>query len=389
MSLAPVHSSLAVLLGDSPDRSLSHLSPTEWQRILDQAAAHGLTHWLEGFPGLPASLRERVHGKCLRLTATNLALAGELRILLRAFRDQGITCLPLRGLALAERLYGNVPPRPMGDIDLLVRKDDLPHVQTLFRDLGFSEMDRRPGFASDFSYTLKFFADRSLMVIVEPHWTIAYPPFTDRLDMEAVWSRCVPARVVGEETFSLGREDLLVHLCLHLIHRDDAPFLWLYELDRFLRQESEAMTWDLVLSVSHETGTERLVGQALNEAVSKLGTPVPGDILDALGRQKPRHSRSLAERLAETSKVDGIESLAQFFALKSLKVKVRYARALFFPQPGFMMLQYGLTHRRQLPTMYLRRFCWFSWQAVKGLAHFCLGRASQCLVRLSRHAIRR
>ncbi len=374
MNVMPIYPSLAALLPDPPDKSLSHLPSTEWQAILDQASAHGLVFRLEGFPGLPPSLRERVRQECLGITARNLALAGELRTLLRTFRDQRIPCLPLRGLALAERLYGDIPPRPMGDIDLLVRKEDLSRVQALFQELGFSEMDRRPGFASTFSYTLKFFVERSLMVIVEPHWTIAYPPFTDRLDMEAVWNRCVPARVVGEQTLSLGREDLLVHLCLHLTHRDDAPFLWLYELDRYVRRESDAMRWDLVLSVSHEVGVERLVGRALNAVVTKFEAPVPADVIDALDRRSGQ-TRPLAQRLVETSKVDGVESLATFFAVKSLGAKFRYARVLFFPQPGFMMLQYGLKSRRQLAATYVRRFCWLSWQAAKGLAQLCLGAA--------------
>lgn len=370
MTLASIQPFLPALLVDPPDRRLFHLTVPESQAVLEHASAHGLTFLL---PELPPSLQERVHQECLSVTARNLALAGELRVLLRAFRDHGIECLPLRGLALSERLYGGVPPRPMGDIDLLVRKEDLPRVQPLFNELGFSEMDRRPGFAAAFSYTLKFFVERSFMLIVEPHWTIAYPPFVDRLDMKAVWNRCVPSRVVGEETLSLSCEDLLVHLCLHLIHRDDAPFLWLYELDRYVHQESEAMMWDVVLSVSREAGFGRLVAHALTEAVSNFGSPVPADILDALGRQYPSSNRSFAQRLAETSTVDGVESLATFFAIKGLAAKFRYARALLFPEPAFMMLQYGLTHRRQLPAAYLRRLCWFSWQAAKGLARLYVG----------------
>ena len=375
MKLQTIHPSLVALLADRSGTLPSDLTAPEWQTMLDQASVQGLTFWLQGFPGLPASLREQVHQECLGMTARNLALAGELRMLLRAFRDHGIPCLPLRGLALAERLYGSVPPRPMGDIDLLVRKEDLARIQALFQDLGFSEMDRRPGFAGAFSYTLKFFVERSVMVIVEPHWTIAYPPFADRIDMEAVWSRCTRARVVGEETLSLGREDLLVHLCLHLTHRDDAPFLWLYELDRYLREEAGAMRWDLFVSVSREARVEQLVGHALNEAVSNLGAPVPSVVFNSLGRHEPGHARPLAQRLVETPTVDGVESLANFFALNGLGAKFRYARALLFPHPEFMMLQYGLTHRRQLAGSYVRRFCWFSWQAVKGLAHVCLGAA--------------
>ena len=135
------------------------------------------------------------------------------------------------------------------------------------------------------------------------------------------------------------------------------------------------MRWDLVLSLSHEAGVERMVGPALGEAVTKLGAPVPADVLDALDRQEPSRTRTIAQRLMETAKVDGVESLAAFFALKGMRAKFRYARGLLFPRPDFMMLQYGLTHRRQLATTYARRFCWLSWQAAKGLAHLCLGAA--------------
>ncbi len=133
------------------------------------------------------------------------------------------------------------------------------------------------------------------------------------------------------------------------------------------------MRWDLVLSVARGGGVERLVGHALNEVVTKFEAPVPADVLDDLDRQEPSRNRSLAQRLAETSTVDGVESLATFFAVKSLGAKFRYARALFFPQPSFMMLQYELTHPRQLATTYLRRLSWLSWQTVKGLVHLCLG----------------
>ncbi len=135
------------------------------------------------------------------------------------------------------------------------------------------------------------------------------------------------------------------------------------------------MQWDLVLSVSREVGIERLVGHALNEAVTKLGAPVLADVRNALGRGEPGRTRPLAQRVVETSTVDGVESLAYFFALEGLGAQFHYARALMFPQPAFMMLQYGLTHRRQLAMTYLRRFCWLSWQAAKGLVHLCLGAA--------------
>jgi len=140
MTVASIQPFPPALFVDPPDRPPFDLTASESEAVLEHASAHGLTFLLHGLPGLPASVQERVHQECLGITARNLALAGELRKLLRTFRDQRIPCLPLRGLALAERLYGDIPPRPMGDIDLLVRKEDVHRVQALFEALGFSEM---------------------------------------------------------------------------------------------------------------------------------------------------------------------------------------------------------------------------------------------------------
>ena len=49
-------------------------------------------------------------------------------------------------------------------------------------------------------------------------------------------------RVLGTETWLLGREDLILHLCLHIIHSGrTAPLLWFVELDGLLREA--AIDW--------------------------------------------------------------------------------------------------------------------------------------------------
>src|SRR5439155_1490518 len=88
-----------------------------------------------------------------------------------ALAAAGIACAPLRGAALAERLYDHASARPAGDIDLLVRKTDLDAVEATLAALGFSAIDRRPGFAREFSYTLELARDAHGGVVVEPPWT--------------------------------------------------------------------------------------------------------------------------------------------------------------------------------------------------------------------------
>jgi hypothetical protein len=370
-----VHPFLLGLLRCSAPGSLRKPAPEEWEEITREAAVHGLTpllyRWLRRSGNgrrLPAAMVERLERQAVTVAARNLILADELARILRAFAERQLPCAPLRGLALAERLYGDLTARPMGDIDLLVRKVDLAEVGQLLRDQGFIEMDRRPGFAAAFSYTLEFCKDRHGWIIVEPHWTLAYPPFADRVDMGEVWARCARHQVVGVETWGVSREDLFLHLCLHVVHRDGtAPLLWYHELDRLLRQAPEAFDWSRFLSVARTAKLEPLLVPLLRTLKTLLATPVPDHVLELLDREPRRGFEARLHRLlAQGTPVDGKESLAALFTLKGARAKVSYVFALLFPSPEFMMDQYGVRWL-QLGFAYLRRFCRLSWESLKGV----------------------
>ncbi len=368
---------MGAVRGGDPARLLA-LAPADgdWEKIVADAAAHGLApllrRWLRKADldrQLPEGLRARLEAERAGVAARNLLLAGELAGVLRALAGRGLPCAPLRGLALAERLHGDLTARPMGDIDLLARREHLAEVTAVLSDLGFAEMDRRPGFARAYSHTLEFFKDRHGWIMIEPHWTLAYPPFVDRLDMEAVWRRCVRGRVVGVETWLLPPEELLLHLCLHLAHRDEsAPLLWLYELDRLVRQEAETLDWSCFLSLVRDAKLEPLLSQILGTARALLETPVPDRVLVQLARDRRGSAEArLARLVGGASRVDGKESLAVFFALQGLGAKLRYVLALLFPSPEFMRREYALTRPRELGPAYVRRVCHLSREGLNGV----------------------
>ena len=368
---------MGVLLGDEPETLLPLAQgAADWEEILREAMGHGLTALLYGWlkradirHRLPAPLAVDFEGQFFGLAARNILLSRELATLLRAFEEQQVRCAPLRGLDLAERLYGDITARPMGDLDLLVRKEDLAEVATILQGLGYRGIDRRAGFAQAFCNTLEFYKDRHGWIIVEPHWTIAYPPFVDRVDMEGVWRRCSRGRVVGVDTWLLAPEDLLFHLCLHLTHRDGtAPLLWFYELDRLLRQEEAALDWHRLVVTAREAGLESLLSRTLGKVRALFGTPLPDRVLDQLASTSSTSLEGrLVRLLAGGSSVDGKESLAVLFTLKGFRAKLKYALALLFPSPEFMRVEYGLTSETQLGVAYLRRFRFLVWEGCKGI----------------------
>lgn len=379
---------LAVLRGTAGARALPALSDQEaWSRMVQEAKQHGVTgllyRWACDQPprsGMPLACLNQLKAHLAHQTARNLLLAEELAAILRAFRFRQVPCLPVRGPALAEAMYGDAAARPMGDLDLLVRRDRLTQVGEILNSLGFVEMDRRPGFSRNFSYTLKFIKDRHGWIIAEPHWTLAYPPFAERLDMDRVWSRCVRGRVVGVATELLSSTDLFLHLCFHLIHRGDhIPLLWFYELDRLLRLRAKDIDWEEITRVAVASGQELLLAEALGRLQARFESPLPRDLLPAL-RSRPvsppsqaglaKVERRLARMLADGSSADGLESLAMLLTIKGIGPKVRFAWALLFPSAEFMRLQYGLSGRRQVAFSYVTRLGFLLREGLKGLGSF-------------------
>jgi hypothetical protein len=358
------------------DTGVLSLADSEWRVVLEDAHAEGLTpllyNWFrqtEVSSRPPADAADLLQQRFFAIAARNMMLADELAGILQAWERENRPCVPLRGLALAEDLFGDITLRPMGDIDLLVRREDLEDITSILCGLGFQQMDRRPGFAIDYYYTLKFFKDRHGWIIVEPHWTITYPPFADRVDMEVVWERSERDRVVGVASRKLAVEDLLFHLCLHLVHQgDEAPLLHFFEIDRLIRKRHESIDWSRVALMAEMSGQGFLLHRALDRVRTHFDTPVPEEAIKRIpDRPASKLEGRLADLLAGSENIDGKESLALLFTIKGMRARLRYVIALLFPSPEFMMIQYGLSHRRQLGLSYIRRLIYFTREGLKGV----------------------
>lgn len=76
--------------------------------------------------------------------------------------------------------------------------------------------------------------------------------------------------------------------------------------------------------------------------------------------------------LVRESHVYSREEVALFFTIKGIRVKLRYAFALLFPSPQYMVLRYGLSSRKQLAFCYLSRFIHLCWEGLKGISGLLL-----------------
>lgn len=365
-----VHPFLMTLLmeGRLEREQLTALPPHSWETIIEEAIAQRvaaiLFRWLNNFNHqhlIPIHLLNLLKEQMVRQAAWNLLLTKELGRILATCQQQSIACIPLRGPVFAVQLYGDCSMRQMDDLDLLVHREDLSAIKEIFDRLGYAQHEQRPGFLEDFSYSLEFIHP-SHGLIVEPHWTLVYPPFVATTAMAPVWARTERQRLMDIDTWTLSQEDLLLHLCLHLLHKGEhSPLLWYYELDRLIRQKRSPLDWNVFVHQAQAMGQAGLIADVLATVVHHFHSTIPDAIMSRLQRpSRPSPSippRPMRDHLLAQSSLNGREEFALLCSLQGLRLKIRYAYALLFPSPQYMAQRYGLSSPMGLISSYITRGC--------------------------------
>jgi len=129
---------------------LQAFSEHEWHTILAAASQYGvvpiLFHTLNHVHSdlyIPQAIWTQMKHTYYRSAARNMRLYRELVKILSALNSQGISVILLKGAHLAESVYKNLALRPMVDIDLLARKEDLLKVHEILLQQGYTCADGR------------------------------------------------------------------------------------------------------------------------------------------------------------------------------------------------------------------------------------------------------
>lgn len=210
----------------------------DWTDIAASARWHGIEPLL--YLGLkdsheachiPADVLARLGSSYYRALASNMALYDELKRILKLFNHEGLDVVLLKGAALAKTVYRNAALRPMTDIDILVRKKELPRAEILLNELGYAFRGTRAPDWYRKNYYHLVFVNREKKFPVEVHWHIAnstFPPpiaVTDDSIMKNWWAKSRRIELDGEETLSLAPEHMLFLLCIHFLkHRFQSPY---------------------------------------------------------------------------------------------------------------------------------------------------------------------
>ncbi|GAG16806.1 unnamed protein product, partial [marine sediment metagenome] len=214
-------------------------------------------------------------------------LSYELNKILNVFEAKGISVVILRGLNLAEVVYGNIALRVTADIDLLVQKKDLFHVAKTLVELEFTS-PQSGLITKDYSAELCFAKQGAREekglggVVIDVHQEITSSIRLKRIiksDTEGVIKRARPVKIKDVNMLVMTPEDLLLHLTLrHCFQR----LIRLCDIAEVIKLKKDELDWQSLLQRAKENRLGIIMYYTLYYARQLLEAPVPEHVLKEL-----------------------------------------------------------------------------------------------------------
>ncbi len=213
-----------------------------------------------------------------------------------------VPTIPLKGLWVSERIYGDPAMRPGHDLDILVRRSQIQQCVQLCESLTF---DRYwPGLLPDKYYQRHHLhLELSLpdcWTWIEVHWAFDHPRTLLTIDYDAIFERATRADLLDAQIWEPAWPDVLLSLSIHLVKhavflpavldRPDLPQILLadgrlmhcMDIAEAIKQHGNEIDWLSLVRLTKEAGAEEIMGSVLRVCRDWLDAPVPESVLEAL-----------------------------------------------------------------------------------------------------------
>jgi hypothetical protein len=339
-------------------RPLSDLPNFSWDKALATArrerVAQLLYTVLKESDWPPPPFMAQLRAIYFRTAKNNILTFRELAALLTRLNEAGIAVIVLKGAALAEAVYGNRAVRPMVDVDLLVRPEDVPVALQVVKGLDYK-------IAPPLAYRAEVMAVKTTPIstlTVEIHWGLfVAPQYWYAFPAETLWRSALPLAIDNAPALMLAAEAQLLHLCGHLLlHHPGETYrwLWLHDIAETIMANQAQLDWSLVRRYAVQLGLETPVWALLHSVVERWRLPAP----PPLQRWGEACGQPIGATLLEPAgDANWPRMMADIWAIRGLRHKAAFIWRNLFPPFNYMREIYDIQRTFFVPFAYPYR--WF------------------------------
>ncbi|AJG97775.1 hypothetical protein LF65_01160 [Clostridium beijerinckii] len=165
-------------------------------------------------------------------------------------KKHGIEIIVLKGIVLRE-FYTRPEFRTMGDIDILIKRDDYDKVKSYLISIGYECIDEEK------NEVHQGFTSKGRLEI-EVHWNLINNKYFHGNIEEFeknLWNNSIEININGVKARMLSFNDFFFHMCLHMaVHAKFSGFglRQLYDLSVFIINRYNELDWDYLIKKSEQ-----------------------------------------------------------------------------------------------------------------------------------------
>jgi Uncharacterised nucleotidyltransferase len=278
---------------------------THWDKFLTLAREHRIlplacTRLTAAGAFMPSPIEEKLRDAWQRNVFHCTANTAELTAILQAFERENIRAMPFKGIVLAAAVYNDVAARNAGDIDILVRLDDLLRATAILLSRGFDLLtpvreDGSPALTNSHEY---HFERESDGMVVELRWRLELtePRYRRNVGMKWLWPHRQTIRVAGVSLPNMDPETSLLVLCMHGSKHTWSRLVWISDVAHLLAT-FPSLDWSRVSRDARKLGLRRALALGVLLAHRVCSASVPPAMLRRF--QNDTTANQLAHSLEE------------------------------------------------------------------------------------------
>ncbi len=338
-----------------------------WKTVSEFAAKHGVASlFYKHFRNqrineqIPVEVLQFLQKKYFQTLQKNTIIYHEFDKIIDLFKVNNIEVIALKGIALAEIIYGDIALRPMSDIDLLTHESDLSKIMELLKTIGFERLIPRTEFIGTINVENEIGFINKNNILVEIHQSLVSEHHVFEYKIDDFWLNTFEVKIGKNIIPIFTPEYMLFHLCAHLYgHSFDPKFRigWLFDITNVIAKYSNSINWSLLENLAKQKGMEKPIFETLCFVKNYIPFQnIPLNFEQLITKDYQIFEQNCLHHInLQPEKVHFIIRFSYWKKMKRIRGfsnKIKYIINQLLPSKKFLIYEYQIKRNYQVPYYY-------------------------------------
>lgn len=219
--------------------------------------------------------------------------------------------------------------RVAGDIDILVKPEQLAEARAILLEMGYQQPVPEEAWDHPF-HDMPYYKQAHFPLVLELHWNIEDEKLVN-IPYETIWQRAQRLEIKGRDVMVLSPEDTLLYLASNFTKLSNHVFRSLCDITELLNKYHDSLDWEYILKAADTWGIKTAFYYTLIRSRELMGASFPSHVTETL-KPKTRRWRFLDWLVSKDYFISNTEMTRfryeTYSLFRSMTMKHGYQRAL-------------------------------------------------------------